>query len=519
MLSFPFYKQLNEMDCGPACLKMISKFYGKHYTLQTLRKLMFVDREGVSLLGIISCAEQLGYDVEAGRTEISEIKNLQLPLIVHWKNRHFIVLYKISKNIVYVADPAVGKYKLSLSKFKAGWYDNEIKKGTILNVSPTKKFQINRDEKDKESDFSFLFKYLKGHRRIIIRVLIALFFGSTIQFFIPFFSQALVDNGIQNNSTNIVLTILLGQLGLFLGYYFAEIIRNWNLLKLGTYINIQLTNDFLFKLLRLPVKFFDSKTTGDLVHRINDHYRVEQFLTSSASEAIFAIVYLVIFSLVLLYYNLTFFIISILGSLLYFLWTIAFINKRRIIEYRKVLNSSENQNKLLEIISGISDIKLNDGSTKKLSEWKLHQKKLFKLNIQSVKLGQYQFGIGSMINQTKNILISFLSATLVINGEITLGSMLAIQFIIGQLNSPVEQIVSFFESVQYLKYSLERISEIHKTPEDITLKSDTNSIIGYAIKINNLSFQYEGLRSPKILNNVNLIIPEKKNNSNCWIQW
>lgn len=174
---------------------------------------------------------------------------------------------------------------------------------------------------------------------------------------------------------------------------------------------------------------------------------------------------------------------------------------------------------MLEIISGISDIKLNDGSTKKLSEWKLHQKKLFKLNIQSVKLGQYQFGIGSMINQTKNILISFLSATLVINGEITLGSMLAIQFIIGQLNSPVEQIVSFFESVQYLKYSLERISEIHKTPEDITLKSDANSIIGYAIKINNLSFQYEGLRSPKILNNVNLIIPEKINNSNCWIQW
>jgi len=510
MSKFPFYKQLNEMDCGPACVKMISKFYGKHYTLQTLRKQMFVDREGVSLLGILHCAEQLGFKAEAGRTLIDEIKNINSPIIVHWKKRHFIIVYKIKNETVYIADPAVGKYTLPINKFKAGWYDNDINKGTLLVLSPTDKFLNKTDEKNKESEYLFLFKYLKNHRKTVLIILVTLFLGSLIQFFIPFFSQALVDKGIHNNSINLVLVILLGQLGLFIGYYIAEIIRNWNLLKLGTYVNIQLINDFLFKLLRLPLKFFDSKTTGDLVHRINDHFRVEQFLTSSASEAIFAVVYLIIFSFVLLYYNITFFIISIIGSLLYFLWTLIFINKRRIIEYRKILNSSENQNKLLEIITGISDIKLNDGSAKKLSEWKMHQNKLFKLNLQSVKLGQYQFGLGSMINQSKNILISFLSAILVIKGELTIGAMLAIQFIIGQLNSPIEQLVSFVESVQYLKYSLERISEIHNTPEEKTLCNEIKQINGYTIKINNLSFQYEGLKPSMILKNINISIPENK---------
>ncbi len=510
---FPFYKQLDVKDCGPSCIKMVCKFYGKNYDLEKLRKLSSVNREGVSLLGISDAFEDLGFRTMGVDISYEQLKQSNFPLIVHWRNRHFVIVYKIAnkknEDLVYVADPACGKIEYKRNEFLEGWLnESKREKGICLLIEPGLDFYKDEHENESKS-MSFLYSYIKPYHKYIIQLLLGLVVGSVIQLIFPFLTQSVIDVGIVNNDLSFISLVLLAQLVLFASQISVDFIRSWILLHISTRINISLISDFLIKLMKLPLGFFDVKMIGDLMQRINDHNRIESFLTTSTLQVIFAFVNFIVFGFVLLLYNTKIFIVFFLGSLLYGLWVIIFMKKRRILDYKKFDQMADNQSALVHLINGIQEIKLNNCEKQKRWEWENIQAKLFKVNLKSLALEQYQQIGGFFLNQIKNIIITFLAANYVIKGYLTLGMMLAIQYIIGQLNSPIEHMISFIRNAQDAKISLERLKEIHllKNEEDKNLKQEVlpNS---QSISLSNLFFGYDGMSSRYVLKNINIKINE-----------
>jgi ATP-binding cassette, subfamily B, bacterial len=543
-MSFPFYKQLDAMDCGPSCLRMIAKHYGKTYSLQALREKSFITREGVSLLGISDAAESIGFRTIGVKVSFQKlIDEAPFPCIVHWKQQHFVVVYKIEKartritrmerknsdkisedssnprhqcSIIHVADPAHGLIKYTEKEFLAGWLSTKTDhedKGIALLIEPSPDFYTQKGEEDiKKTNLKFFFRYLKPYKKSIVQLFLGLLIGSLLQLIFPFLTQSIVDTGISNQNMSFITLILIAQIVLMVSRMSVEFIRGWILLHLSTRINISIISDFLIKLMKLPIGFFDSKMIGDTMQRIGDHSRIENFLTSSTLNTLFSLINLVIFGIVLGVYNFYILGIFILGSALYLLWVTLFLKKRRELDFKRFAQLSENQSNLFQLITGMQEIKLNNCEKQKRWEWEQIQAKLFRTSIKGLALSQYQQVGAVLINETKNIFITFFAAYSVIQGSMTLGMMLAVQYIIGQLNSPIDQLINFMQSAQDAKISLERLGEIHNRDDEE--KDDGNKINIFpedkTIKISDLSFQYDGPHSEMVLENIDLIIPENK---------
>lgn len=516
MKHFKHYHQLDAMDCGPTCLKMVAYHYGKSFDIEYLRKQSYLSRQGVSLQGISEAAEHIGFRTMAIKVPLhtdgvdAGLEEAPLPCIVHWRQNHFVVVYKISKKYVWIADPADGKFKLDKPTFTQHWASDR-QKGVALLLEPSPAFYTHEGEQTTKTGFSFLFAYLRPYRSLLVQLAIGLLLGSVFQLIFPFLTQSVVDVGIQNQNMGFVWLVLIGQLILFLSQTSVTLLQNWILLHMSTRINVALISDFLIKLMKLPIGFFDTKMIGDLMQRIGDHQRIESFLTDSTLRVVFSVVNFFIFGLVLLIYNLPIFTVFALASVLYISWVVFFLKKRKDIDYQRFQELSDNQSTIIELIQGMQEIKLQGSERKRRSAWAHIQAKLFRANIRSLTISQYQDAGGSFINQLKDIFITFLAANAVIEGQMTLGMMLAVQYIVGQLNGPLNQMVSFVRSAQDAQISLERLGEIHERNEEESTGSISVEMLPPQsdIILENLCFKYNEL-SENVLNNINLTIPKQK---------
>ncbi len=520
MKNFPNYIQADFKDCGPTCIKIISKYYGKSLNIQILRKYAETTREGSTLLMLSDAAEKIGFRTIGVKRSLSQIEEFPMPCILHWNKNHYVVLYKIYNGIYYISDPGIGLISYNQKDFLKYWIGNNAEKfteeGVALLLEPTPNF-YKQDWETDETNSIFrnplgrLMVYTLPYKSFILQLIIGLMAGIILDLIFPFLTQSVVDVGIQNQNIHFIYLILFAQLFLFVGKTGLELIRSWILLHLSARINISLISDFFIKLMNLPISFFDVRMTGDIMQRINDHHRIEKILTTSSLSVLFSMINMLIMGGVLAYYNLTIFVVFFAGSFLYFLWVILFLKRREKLDYKRFVEVSQEQSKVIELINGMQEIKLHNAEKQKRWGWEHVQARLFKVSMKGLVLEQTQ-NIGSnFINEIKNIVIIFLSAKLVIDGQITLGMMLAISSIVGSLNGPVLQLINFIREVQDAKISLARLSEIHdKEDETQQGETQTQDIPKNAdIVINDLSFRYIGSDIP-VLENLNLTIPAHK---------
>ncbi len=511
--SLKFFRQADSADCGPTCLRMISHFHGKSLSARYLREISFLDRKGVSLLGISHAAEQIGYRTLAAKVKYenrdhASLLSAPMPCIAHWNQNHFVVIYRVTDKFVWVADPASGKHKLKRSDFERSW-TTDAGKGIILLLQKTPDF-VDSAEEQQSYSFGFLMRYLSPYKRLILQLSLGLLLSVLFQLLFPFLTQSVVDIGIQNNNLNFIYLILAAQMILFASQTSVQFIQNWILLHISTRINIALISDFLQKLMRLPLGFFDAKNIGDLLQRIGDHKRIESFLTGTTLQVVFSSFSLLVFSFVLFMYKPLVFFIFALGALLYILWIVLFLKKRKEVDYLAFQQLSENQDSLIEIIQGMPEIKLQNSEYKRRWNWANIQARLFKTQIRSLAITQYQDAGASFINQFKDICISFVVATSVIKGEMTLGMMIAVQYIVGQVNGPLNQLIGFIRKAQDAKISLERLNEIHsREGEQKSTQTHTEIVPEEDIVLEDLHFKYSPI-SPVVLKKINLIIPKGK---------
>ena len=518
MLSqFPHYIQLDSMDCGPTCLRMIKKFYGRSYSLQYLREHAFITREGVSMLGISDAAEQIGFRTMGVRVTLEQLNTeLPLPCILHWNQRHFVVCYKIKNGKYYIADPASKRLVYEKEEFEHCWFSTQVEgkdTGTALLLEPGPEFyDREEDVKDKKRELSFFFRYLTPYKRELFQLILGMLTGSILQLIMPFLTQSLVDTGIRDSNLSFITLILIAQVVIFVAQLSVGFIRSWILLHMNTRINIALISDFLAKLMRLPLHFFDTKMVGDIMQRIGDHNRIESFMTGSSISALFSFVNFIVFGFVLAYYDLTILGLFLFGNGLYVAWVLAFMRYRRELDIKRFAQAAGEQSNLFQLVTGMQEIKLNNCETEKRWEWERIQVKLFKISIKGLALGQYQ-QLGSVFfNQTTNILISFTAARAVVSGEMTLGMMMSLTYIVGQLTAPIEQFIGFARSFQDAKISLERLGEIHqREDEEQTLALKVNALPdNKALQIEDVSFSYDGADRDYVLEHINLTIPQHK---------
>lgn len=515
---FPFYQQLDLMDCGPSCLRMIAKWHGKNVPIQYLRDMSCITREGVSLTGISQAAENLGFRTVAAKIrfetedELPGLIDFPMPCIAHWEQKHFVVIYRINTEFVWIADPAYGKTKMKRSKFEQSWCSDRDK-GIVLGLECAPAFYNTEIELESENFnlWSFLFSYTKPYRRLIIQFFLGILATLIFQVLFPFLTQSIIDIGVLNKNIGFLWLVLAAQLMLFSSQYAVSFIQSWILLQVGKRVNTSLVSDFLAKMIRLPISFFDSKNSGDLFQRINDNYRVDQFLTNSALNVFFSFFSVLILSCILFYYSPQIFLVFAGFSLLYFSWIWLFLKRRRELDYRTFQASAENQQNVLELIHGMQEIKLQGSERKRRWKWVAVQAKLFRIETQSLSLRQVQEFGANFFAKFKDIIIIFLAAQSVIAGEMTLGMMLAIQYIVGQLNAPFEQFIQFIRSAQDARISIERMREVAvlEDEEDRNVMAPARFDLQQDIVLNNVSFQYTAIGS-HILKNINLTIPHGK---------
>ncbi|MEM6845853.1 MAG: peptidase domain-containing ABC transporter [Bacteroidota bacterium] len=546
-MSFKFYRQLDTSDCGPTCLRMVAKHYGKSYSVQFLREVSYISREGVSLLTISEAAERIGFKtLKVGLSYKQLVDNAPLPAILHWCGKHFVVLYGIKryKNKVklQIADPTAGLVKIDARTFKKGWIPDGKTKGYALFLEPTEEFYTNASDAraNPKTGFRFLLKYFAKYKIYFIQLALGMLGGSILSLIFPFLTQSIVDHGIARQDVSFIFLILIIQLFIFLGNTTLEFIRSFLLLHVSTRINISIVSDYLSKLTKLPIRFFDSKMIGDILTRVDGHKRIELFLTDSSINTLFSLVNLFVLTIVLGIYSKTVLLLFLIGSLLSIIWSLLFMRKRKSIDYKLFTYISEDRDNLQEIISGMQEIKLNNMELYKRWGWEKTQAKLFKTNISFLQLEQYQKIGANFFIQLKNIIITYVTAREVISGSITLGMMLSIAYIIGQMNSPINKIISFFTSAQNAMISLERMSEVHnQSPEDDHIvalhntfshyvnnsngksshkenkalvditdcRHSTSSLYESSLLFKDVSFQYEGPTSPYVLEDLHLQIP------------
>ena len=516
------------MDCGPTCLRMIARHYGRSYSLQNLRERCHITREGVSMLGISDAAESIGFRATGVKITWEQLRDeMPLPCIVHWNQRHFVVVYEIRKRrggyVVKVADPASGLLTYTEEAFCRAWLqagkDNEgddsvsaNTHGIALMLEPTPKFYEEKGDDEKKFGFGYILGYLRPYKSFIVQILLAMLVTSVISLILPFITQSVVDTGIGTGNLSFVVMLLIAQLVLTIGQMANNLIRSWLMLHTTSRVSISLISDFLCKLMKLPIAFFDSKMVGDIMQRIGDYNRIQTFLTGSLLSIIIAAVTFLIYGGIMAGYNIGVFLVFFAGAALYIGWVLLFLKRRRKLDYMRFQEASANQSNIVQLIGGMQDIKLNNCEKQKRWDWERIQARLFKVSVKSLSLGQAQEVGGTFIDQTKNILISFLAAKSVISGDMTLGMMMSLQYIMGQLNAPISQFISFVQATQDASISLERLGEIHdmkdEEPED---EQKIGEIPQDAdIVFDDVTFQYDGPHSAKVLDGVSLRIPANK---------
>ncbi|MES2566202.1 MAG: peptidase domain-containing ABC transporter [Bacteroidota bacterium] len=513
--SFPNVRQLGAMDCGPTCIKMIAKYYGRDFSVSFLREKCFITKLGVNLLGISEAAETIGLRSTGVKINFEGLlESKPFPCILHWKNNHFVVLYKMTKNKVYISDPAMGLMTYNKQEFLEGW-SHGSDTGFALFIEPSTDFYENEFDGVEEKHISatkFLLDYMRSYTPYFIQIFLGMLIGSVIMLFTPFLTQAIVDKGINGLDINFINLVLIGQVVLFLGGAFVEIIRSWILLHIGSRINVSLISDFLKKLLSLKVQFFESHLIGDILRRVEDHKRIERLLTVTSLSTVFSIINLILFGIILGIYDSKIFVVFFIGSTLSILWVTLFLNQKKKLDFKYFETYSKNYNKLIEIIKGVEEIKLSNSNKQKRWEWEENQARIFKINTKALSVEQLQNNGSNIINHLTTILITYFSAKSVVNGDYSLGAMFAINMIVGQLNSPINQIIGFIPLLQEAKLGLDRILEVHQQEQEETHFNKTVFKIEKSedIILENLSFSYTGDPNNLVLKNINLTIPAGK---------
>jgi len=516
-MKFPVYRQLDMTDCGPACLRMIASYYGREYGLSFLRERCHITKTGVSMLGISDAAESIGMRSKGVKLTWHQLsEEAPLPCIVHWKKEHFVVVIGFKKRRgatrVEIVDPGGGRLVCEAEDFKKGWIQGEDGKyGLVLLLGPTSGFYEKADEgkHGKKYGFRTVFLYLRPYRQYVMQILLAMLVSSLVSLLLPFITQSIVDVGIGAGNLHFIVMLLFAQLALTLGQFANDLIRSWLMLHTTSRVSISLISDFLRKLMKLPIAFFDSKKFGDIMQRLGDYGRIQSFLTGSLLSMVIAAVSFVIYAGIMVRYSGILFLIFIIGAILYVGWVLLFMKQRRKLDQLRFVSSSANQSNIVQLIDGMQDIKLNNCERQKRWEWENIQANLFKINVKSLSLGQAQDIGSTFIDQAKNILISFVAAKSVVNGDMSIGMMMAVQYVMGQINAPISQFISFVQDAQDAKISLERLGEIHgMDDEEPEGRNCIKSIpCGMDIVLDDVSFQYDGPRSPKVLDGISLTIP------------
>lgn len=521
MAKFPHFLQADLMDCGPTCLRIIAKYYGRLIPMNTLRDLTYQTRQGVSLLSLSDAAEKTGFRTQGARLTLDQLVQIPLPAILHWDQNHFVVLYKIknskgnSQNKYSVSDPASGLAEYDESEMRSHWASTIIQDqpaGIALLLEPTPEFYREEGEAENRPGFGFLFPYLRPYRKLITQLVLGFLTGSILSLLFPFLTQAIVDVGITTTNISFIVLVLIAQLVLMASQTAVGFIRSWIMLHVSARVSIALISDFLIKLMRLPVRFFETKLIGDLRQRIDDNQRIQLFLTSNVINMSFGLFMFIIYSFVLAWYSWTILAIFYAGSAIYAGWIFLFMKKRKELDNRRFEVAAHNQSNLYQLITGMQEIKLNNCEKQKRWEWEHIQARLFKVSVKSLMLHQNQQGGSVFINQVKNILIIFVAAKAVLEGEMTLGMLVAVQFIIGQLNAPIQDFIAFVTAAQDARISLDRLVEIHnkedEEPSNVLLSRELPA--KNDLYVEQVTFHYEGPRSPKILDRIELVIPNNK---------
>jgi ATP-binding cassette subfamily B protein len=515
-MSFLFYRQLNEKDCGPTCLRMLAQYYGKTVDIEVIRQATEFTKQGVSLFNIGVTAEKLGFNTKAVRLSFEELQMAPLPAIIHWNQNHFVVLLKLKKKSAVIADPARGILKLSREEFLQSWLylspNLTVDSGIGLLLQPSYGFEEDSIEQTAKSKWTKLYKYLVPHKWGMIQITISLLLLICFQLMIPYLTQSMVDNGINTRNLNYISILLIAQLILTISSSVVSFIKARLQLTISNRISFALLSDFWIKLTRLPLTFFEKRQTGDILQRINDNRSIQTFLTSETLQSVFSIFTLIIYSLILLNYNGTLFLIFVCGNILYFFWIFLFLRIRRKLNFQTFHLSTQENNATIEMIMGMQDLRLSNAEGIRRSVWENIAFRMMKLNFKSLNYSQWQTAGGLLISQSKDILISFSVASLVIENKLTFGALIAIQFIIGQLNGPVQQLIGLSQSMQDFNISLERLNEVHQLEDE---ESDINKYQTYlpaskTILLTDVSFSYPTSNGHFSIKNFNLIIPEGK---------
>jgi len=520
MRKFPSYIQPDSKDCGPTCLRIISKYYGKVISLQSLRNLTETTREGSRLMGLSRAAESIGFKTLSVKVDFNTLfEDAPMPCILFWMNQHYVVLYKIEKRggdyKIYISDPSFGLLTYNKQEFIDCWIGKgaheNTREGIVLLLETTPGFQEQEDQSEKKySIFNYLRHYLAKYKKFVLQLTIGLLGGSLLALVFPFLTQSIVDIGIQNQDLQFIYLVLFAQIMLYLGQTGIEVIRAWILLHLSSRINISIVSDFFIKLMRLPIRYFDTRVTADIMQRISDHSRIEQLLTTNSLQTLFSLINFLVFGAVLLFYDYKLFLIFFIGALFYVGWILFFLRKRRELDYKQFSQLAEEQGQVMELINGMQEIKVNNAENYKRWQWEGTQIKVFRIKIKALKLEQVQTIGGNVISQLKDIFISFAAASLVIDGQLTLGMMLSVQYIIGQLNAPLIQLVNFIRQSQDAKIALERLNEIHEKDDEESLDGDLlTEIPAGDIQLTDVSFRYVGAELP-VFEHLNVSIPHQK---------
>lgn len=513
---FPFYQQLDQYDCGVACLRMIAKHHGRNYTSEYIRDLSYIQKTGASLAGIGEAAQSIGFRTLAVQIPFAYLQQAPMPCIVHWQQRHFIVVYRIEDSKIYVSDPAVGLLTYEINEFLSGWHQhpkdlNAAGVAMLLEITPA--FYEEQGSTKQGLNWAYFAHYLKPHRRYFVQLGLGMLLGSVFQLLLPFLAQAMIDRGIEYRDLSFIQIILLAQTLLIVTQAAVGFIRSWIVLHISSRLNISLISDYLAKLMRLPLSFFDTRVVGDILQRIGDHERIEAFLTGESLGFVFSLLNFVIFGSLLLLFQPTIFVVFMISVVFYVLWIMVFLKKRKELNYKSFDQISQHQSNLVELIQGMPDIKLTNSEQQKRWSWERLQAKIFKINVEDLTVKQYQTAGSLLISQIKDVFISYLSARAVVDGDMTLGTLVAVQYIVGQVNAPLGQILGFIQSAQDAQISLTRLQEVHQRadeePNDVPKLSEFPAS-GRSLFFRNVSFGYGGSNSRMVLQNLNLVIPEGK---------
>lgn len=506
------------MDCGPTCVAIIGKYYGRSYEIEKLRRLAELGKEGVNLLGLSNAAEKIGFRTQGVQLSLKQLQDAILPTILHWNQYHFVVLYQVKRGKYYIAEPAVGMLVLTEKEFSQQWISTVTAgepSGVALIMQPGPEFYENHEDENsrrsRRKRLGSVIRYLLPYKKLVAQLILGLLVGSLLQLVLPFLTQSVVDRGVNTGNIGFIKLVLIAQLALLAGRLLTDFARGWTLYYISSRINISILTDFLIKLVKLPISYFDSKKTGDILQRMNDHRRIQDFLTGTSLQTLFSLFNLLVFSVVLAKYNLAIFSVFLMASIVYVLWIFIFLKKRRLLDYKQFGVASAEQGKLIQIIQGMTEIKLQGCEKAKRWEWERLQAKYLNLGMRSLSLNQWQQTGAFLVNEGKNIFITFMAASAVIGGSLTIGEMLAIQYIIGQLNSPVEQMISFVQNWQLARISFDRLNEIHSQEDEEPAGKIYNDVPDdHTMTLKNVSFTYPGAGNDPALKNVTLTIPHGK---------